>query len=154
MNAVPSCAADAPGREHRRHAATGGDAARGDERAVGHRAHELEQREQPDVARRGGVGGAAVAARLDALHHQRVGSALSRRPTASAGVVTVTHTAHPAAWSCATTVGVGAAERERHDRHLLLAGERELLLPAVVVVAGLAELHAEALRVARPARRA
>ena len=84
MNAVPSCAAAAPRREHRRDAAAGGDAARRHQRQVGHRAHELEQREQPDVARRRVVEGAAVPARLDALHDQRVRPGLLRATAASA----------------------------------------------------------------------
>ena len=76
MNAVPSWAAAAPAAST---AATPRPVAMPPVATSGRsvdRAHELEQGEQAVVARRGGVAGAAMAARLDALHHERVGAAV------------------------------------------------------------------------------
>ena len=74
MNAVPSCGGRRAEGEHGRDRAAGGDAARGDQRQVDGGGHELEQREQADLAGRRVVEAAAVPARLDALHDQRVGA--------------------------------------------------------------------------------
>ena len=78
MNAVPSWAAAAPAASTAATRAAGGDPAGGDQRQVDGGAHELEQRQQADLAGRGVVEGAAVAARLDALDHERVGARLGR----------------------------------------------------------------------------
>ena len=100
MNAVPSWAAAAPAAST---AATPRPVAMPPVATSGRSVtapHELEQREQARRRRaRASSNGAAVAAGLHALHHERVGAGRPRPRAASAGVVTVTQTAHPAAWS-------------------------------------------------------
>jgi hypothetical protein len=125
-------------RQHGGDSPPGRDTSRRDQRQLRHRAHQLEQRQQADVAGRGRVGAPAVAPGLDALDDQGVRSAAGRQrgllrrrdrdPYGGAGLLERTQLAV-----------VGTPERERHDGHALLARQRELLVPAVVVVARLAE---------------
>ena len=131
--------------EHGGDRAAGGEPAGGDEREVDGGADQLERGEHAEVGGRVVVlEHRAVAAGLDALDDERVGAGVARDPRlarrgdghphlGAGGVHPLDHR------------GVRAAEREGDDRHALGLGERELRLPAVVVVARLAERDAREL---------
>jgi hypothetical protein len=140
------------GRQHGGDGAPGGQAAGGDQRQVDRRGDELQRREHAEVGGRVVVvEHGAVPARLDALDDERVGAGVARDPRLGRA-----RDRHPRLGARRVHAlehgGLRAAERERHDRDALGLGERELVLPAVVVVPRLAERDARQFAlVAQPA---
>ena len=128
------------GGEHGGHGAPGGQPAGGDQREVDRRADELQRREDAEVGGRVVVlEHGAVPARLDALDDERVGAGVARDPRLGGA-----RDRHPRLGARRVHAiedgGLRAAERERHDRDALGLGDRQLGLPAVVVVPRLPEL--------------
>ena len=87
-------------------------------------------------------------ARLDALDHERVGARPRAAATASPAVVTVTQVAQPAACRRSSTAAPGQPKVNDTSGTALGRAQRQLVLPAVVVVARLAKGDATALGVA------
>ena len=78
MNAVPSCAAAAPAASTAAIERPRGQPAGGDQRELDRRADQLQGGEQAEVRAGVVVEAAAMAARLHALHHERVRARIAR----------------------------------------------------------------------------